>query len=128
MARSDPAIYRLSQPRRVTEEMDSAEREGYTRTARVHPKEEAVWIIVIAVVAGLQYGCEPGPSGRWAQAGRTDQQAEDDYAHCQKLEMQESEGQRSTDPFKEGAVEEDCMEREGYTFVKNQPKPSSSRY
>lgn len=40
-------------------------------------------IMLIAVLAGLLYGCETGPSGRWVQAGRTDQEAEDDYAHCQ---------------------------------------------
>jgi len=88
-------------------------------------------IILIAVLAGLLYGCETGPSGRWAQAGRTDQQAQDDYAHCQKVAMQESGGQRSTDPFKESAVAEICMKRMGYTYytyVKDQPKPSSSRY
>ncbi len=84
--------------------------------------------LLIAVFAGLLYGCATGPSGHWVQAGRTDQQAEDDLAHCQKVGMQESEGQRSTDPFKEATVEENCMKRMGYTFVKDQPKPSYSRY
>ena len=84
--------------------------------------------ILIAVLAGLLYGCETGPSGRWVQAGRTDQEAQDDYAHCQKVAMQESEGQRSTDPFKESTVGEKCMKGMGYTYVKDQPKPSYSRY
>jgi len=87
-------------------------------------------IMLIAVLAGLLSGCETGPSGRWAQAGRTSQEAQDDYAHCQKVAMQESEGQRSTDPFKESTVAENCMKRMGYTYytyVKDEPKPSYSR-
>ena len=87
-----------------------------------------MYIILIAVLAGLLYGCETGPSGRWAQAGRTSQEAQDDYAHCQKVAMQESEGQRSTDPFKESTVGEKCMKGTGYTYVKDQPKQSYSRY
>ena len=85
-------------------------------------------IVLIAVLAGLLYGCETGPSGRWVQAGRTDQEAQDDYAHCQKVAMQESEGQRRTDPVKESTVGEKCMKGMGYTYVKDQPKPSYSRY
>ena len=85
-------------------------------------------IMPLAVLAGLLYGCETGPSGRWVQAGRTDQEAQDDYAQCQKVAMQESEGQRSTDPFKESTVGEKCMKGMGYTYVKDQPKQSYSQY
>jgi hypothetical protein len=42
--------------------------------------------------------------------------------------MQESEGQRSTDPSKESAIVENCMKRMGYSYVKDQPKQSYSRY
>jgi len=73
-------------------------------------------------------GCETAPSGRWVQNGRTDAEAQDDHAHCQKVAMQESDGQRSVEPFKEAALEENCMKRMGYTFIRNQPKPSSSGY
>lgn len=45
-----------------------------------------------------------------------------------KVAMQESEAQRSTDPFKESAVKENCMKRMGYLYVKDQPKQSYSRY
>jgi hypothetical protein len=85
-------------------------------------------ILLIAVLMGALFGCQTGSSWRWVQAGRTDQQTEDDHAHCQKVAMQESDGQRSVDPFKEAIVEENCMRRMGYTYVKNPPKPSSSQY
>jgi hypothetical protein len=35
-------------------------------------------ITLIAVFAGLLCGCVMGPSGHWVQAGRTDQEAQDD--------------------------------------------------
>ena len=85
-------------------------------------------MMLIALLAALLYGCETGPSGRWVQPGKTDQEAQGDYAHCQNVAMQESEGQRSTDPFKESGVKEDCMKRMGYSYVKDQPKQSYSRY
>lgn len=85
-------------------------------------------VLLVAVLMGALFGCETGPSGRWVQAGRTDQQAQDDHAHCRKVAMQESDGQRTVDPFKETAVEESCMKRMGYTYVKNQSTPPSSRY
>ena len=55
----------------------------------------------------------------------TDQQAEDDHAHCRKVAMQESDGQRSVDPFKESVVEENCMKRIGYQYVKSESTRSS---
>jgi hypothetical protein len=85
-------------------------------------------ILLIAVLVGALFGCETGSSGRWVQDGRTDEQALDDHTHCRKVAMQESDGQRSVDPFKEAVIEENCMKRMGYTYVKNQPNPSSSRY
>ena len=91
-------------------------------------KEGTMRILLIAVLAGALLGCETGPSGRWVQAGRTDQEARDDYAHCQKVAMQEAQDKRSVEPFTEEAIKQQCMEREGYTYIKDQPKPSSSRY
>lgn len=67
---------------------------------------------------GVLAGCATGPSGHWEQAGRTPPQIEDDEAHCRKVAMLESDGQRSVDPFKEAKVEESCMRRMGYTSVK----------
>ena len=90
-------------------------------------REDTMWILFITVLMGALVGCESGPSGRWVQNGRTDQQAEDDHAHCRKVAMQESDGQRSVDPFKESVVEENCMKRMGYQYVKSQPT-RSSRY
>ena len=85
-------------------------------------------ILLIAIAGVALFGCETGPSGQWVQNGRTAQQAEDDHAHCRKVAIQESDGQRSVDPFKETVVEENCMKRMGYTYVKSQPNRASSRY
>ena len=85
-------------------------------------------MMLIALLAALLYGCETRPSGRWVQSGKTDQEAQDDYAHCQKVAMQESQDKRSVEPFTEEAIKQQCMKRMGYTYVKDQPKPSSSRY
>ena len=82
-------------------------------------KEGEMRILLIAVLAGALFGCQTGPSGRWVQAGRTDLEAQADYGHCEKVAMQESEGMRSTDPFKETSIKESCMKRMGYEYVRN---------
>lgn len=42
----------------------------------------------------------------WKQSGKTDQQVQEDYGHCEKVAMQEANGMRSTDVFKEDLVKE----------------------
>jgi hypothetical protein len=61
------------------------------------------------------YGCattnEPPP---WTQSGKTTQEVQADYAHCEKVSQQESQGMRSTDPFKEDFIKDQCMRKLGY--------------
>jgi len=85
-------------------------------------------MMLIVVLAGLLWGCKTGPSGHWVQAGRTDQEAQDDLAHCEKVAYLDSQRNKTDEPFKEAQVEKNCMERMGYTYVKDQPKPASSQY
>lgn len=49
-------------------------------------------------------------------AGRPAAQTDDDLAQCRKVAMQESDGERRMDPFKEARVEQNCMRRMGYTL------------
>jgi hypothetical protein len=81
-------------------------------------------ILLITAAVVVLAGCESGPSGRWVQQGRTDAQTAEDLDHCEKVTMQESDGQRSVGPFKEAGVKQNCMERMGYRYVKyvSQPK------
>ena len=68
------------------------------------------------------YGCESVPSGQWVQEGGTEAQMREAMGHCEKVGMLESDGMRSTDPFKEEIVKQNCMRRMGYTYVKLPPK------
>jgi len=68
------------------------------------------------------YGCASAPSGQWVQPGRTQAETTEDFHHCEKVAMQESEGMRSTEPFKEDLIKQKCMQRMGYKWVKTEPK------
>ncbi|WP_447985749.1 hypothetical protein [Nitrospira sp. Nam74] len=74
-------------------------------------------ILFIAPLLVMFVGCQTSPSGHWTQAGKTDQDAQADYAHCEKVSMQEANGMRSTDVFKEDIIKEVCMKRMGYQYV-----------
>jgi len=76
--------------------------------------------LLLTVFVGMLSGCATAPpSGHWEQAGRTELETQDDHAHCEKVAMQESLRNKTDEPFKEAAVEKNCMERMGYTYIKN---------
>ena len=75
--------------------------------------------LLVTVLIGMLSGCASAPSGQWEQAGRTELETKDDHAHCEKVAMQESLRNKTDEPFKEAAVEKNCMERMGYTHIKN---------
>lgn len=75
------------------------------------------FVLVLALI--LVWGCHTSPDGHWIQAGRTDHDSQSDYAECEKVAMQEANGMRSTDVFKEDIIKERCMKRLGYEYVKN---------
>jgi len=71
-------------------------------------------LFLIAMTLGL-FSCQSAPESQlWKQSGKTDQQGQEDYGHCEKVAMQEANGMRSTDVFKEDAIKEQCMRRLGY--------------
>jgi hypothetical protein len=71
-------------------------------------------LLLIAVAAGL-VACQNVPDSQpWTQSGKSEQQVQDDYGHCEKVAMQEANGMRSTDVCKEDAIKEHCMKRLGY--------------
>jgi hypothetical protein len=75
-------------------------------------------LVIATALMMLLWGCETGPSERWVQEGRTDAQAKSDYAQCEKDALHESNGMRSTDPFKEGIMIRNCMQKMGYQSQK----------
>ncbi len=75
-------------------------------------------ILFIAAILSMLGGCQTNPSGQWIQAGKAEQDAQADYAHCEKVAMQEANGMRSTDVFKEDIIKENCMKRMGYQYVR----------
>jgi len=76
--------------------------------------------LLFPVLIGMLSGCAAAaPSGHWEQAGRTEVEIQDDHAHCEKVAMQESLRNKMDEPFKEAVVEKNCMERMGYTYIKN---------
>jgi hypothetical protein len=70
---------------------------------------------------GLLAGCATTPDGRWEQAGKADAESKDDFDHCEKVSMLESQRNKSDAPFMESTLMKQCMERLGYTYVKRQP-------
>ena len=71
-------------------------------------------LLLIAMTLGL-FSCQSTPDSQiWTQDGKSDQQLQDDYGSCEKVAMQEANGMRSTDVFKEDAIKEQCMRRLGY--------------
>lgn len=74
---------------------------------------------IIVLVLILLGGCHTSLDGHWIQDGRTDQDSQSDYADCEKVAMQEANGMRSTDVFKEDIIKERCMKRLGYRYVEN---------
>ncbi len=71
-------------------------------------------LLLIAMTLGL-FSCQSAPESQlWKQSGKTDLQVQEDYGHCEKVAMQEANGMRSTDVFKEDAIKEQCMRRLGY--------------
>lgn len=76
-------------------------------------------MLLVTVLIGMLSGCATAPSGHWEQAGRTELETQDDHAHCGKVAMQESLRNKTDEPFKEAAVEKNCMERMGYTYIKD---------
>jgi len=76
----------------------------------------------LMVFIGLISGCTTAPpSGHWEQAGKTELETKDDHTHCQDVAMRESYRNRVDEPFKEALVEQNCMERMGYKYVKHSP-------
>jgi hypothetical protein len=66
-------------------------------------------LLLLILLAGL-VACQSVPDTQsWVKDGQSDQNRQDDYAHCEKVAMQESNGMRSTDVFKETAIKEQCM-------------------
>lgn len=75
--------------------------------------------LLATMFIGMLSGCAAtAPAGHWEQAGRTEVETRDDHAHCEKVAMQESLRNKSDEPFKEAAVERNCMERMGYVYIK----------
>ena len=73
--------------------------------------------IAFALLLSL-YGCDSVSSGHWVQSGYSDVQMTEDFRHCEKVAMLESDGQRSVEPFKEERIKQSCMERKGYSYEK----------
>ncbi len=73
----------------------------------------------IAVLIGLLSGCATAPTGHWEQAGRTEQETQDDFAHCEHVAYLDSQRNKTDEPFKGPQIEKNCMERMGYTYVKH---------
>ncbi len=76
--------------------------------------------LCVTVLIGILAGCATAPpSGHWEQAGRTEAETQDDHTNCQNVAMREANRNRTDEPFKEALVEQNCMERMGYTYVKH---------
>jgi hypothetical protein len=73
----------------------------------------------LTVLIGILSGCATVPSGHWEQDGRTELESQDDFAHCEQVAYLESQRNKSDEPFKGAQVEKNCMERMGYTYIKN---------
>jgi len=73
----------------------------------------------LTVFIGMLSGCATAPSGHWEQAGRTELETQDDFAHCEKVAYLDSQRNKTGEPFKEAQVEKNCMQRMGYTYTKN---------
>jgi len=70
---------------------------------------------IVFLIVSAACGCASAPQAiQWTQAGKTTQETQSDYSHCEKVAMQESNAMRSTDPFKEDILKEQCMKRLGY--------------
>ena len=75
--------------------------------------------LCLMVLIGMLFGCATAPSGHWEQAGRTELETQDDLAHCEKVAYLDSQRNKSDEPFKEAAVQKNCMQRMGYTYINN---------
>ena len=73
----------------------------------------------LTVLIGMLSGCATVPSGHWEQDGRPELETQDDFAHCEQVAYLESQRNKSDEPFKGAQVEKNCMERMGYTYIKN---------
>lgn len=73
----------------------------------------------VAMLIGMLSGCATAPSGHWEQAGRTDLETQDDFAHCEKTAYLDSQRNKSDEPFKGPIIEKNCMQRLGYTYINN---------
>ena len=76
--------------------------------------------LCFTVLIGMLSGCATDPpSGHWEQTGRTELETQDDLDHCDKVAFLDSQRNKTDEPFKAALVEQNCMERMGYTYVKH---------
>jgi hypothetical protein len=81
----------------------------------------------LALFIGLLSGCATTPVGHWEQAGRTTQETNDDFAHCEHVAYLDSQRNKTDEPFKGPQIEKNCMERMGYTYVKHSKDMPTSK-
>jgi Tfp pilus assembly protein PilP len=80
--------------------------------------------LLLLMLLAVLVACQSAPDTQsWVQDGKSDQSLQDDYAHCEQVAMQESNGMRSTDVFKETAIKEQCMKRLGYVKRTSEKAP-----
>lgn len=75
--------------------------------------------LCFTALIGLLSGCATAPSGHWEQTGRTELETQDDLEHCDKVAFLDSQRNKTDEPFKAALVEQNCMERMGYTYIKH---------
>ncbi|HJT19737.1 MAG TPA: hypothetical protein VJ746_04675 [Nitrospira sp.] len=75
--------------------------------------------VSVMVLVGMFLGCSTAPSGHWEQAGRTEAETRDDFAHCEQVAFLDSQRNKTDEPFKGAQIEKNCMQRMGYTYVPN---------
>jgi len=75
--------------------------------------------VYVALLIGMLSGCATTPSGHWEQAGRTEQETQDDFVHCEKTAYLDSQRNKTDEPFKGPIIEKNCMQRLGYNYINN---------
>jgi phosphopentomutase len=75
--------------------------------------------VYVALLIGMLSGCATTPSGHWEQAGRTEQETQDDFAHCEQVAYLDSQRNKTDEPFKGPIIEKNCMQRLGYNYINN---------
>ncbi len=76
----------------------------------------------LVMLIGMLAGCATTPDGHWEQAGKNPTESQDDFTHCERVSILESQRNKSDAPFMESILMKQCMEKLGYAYVKNTPQ------